>query len=95
MLKVRVHLLNYIELKIQQMREQSQEDIIQPSNTYIKVYQRSQQVKLDNSREKRRGLTPTEFLNNTNEYGRLKESSESIFSFGTSKRKFHSLLTKL
>lgn len=85
--------LTYKERKIQQMREESQVDIIQPSNKNIRIYERPQRTSIDNLKQKRRGLTPTEFLSNTDEYGRLKDSNESIFSFGTSKRNNHNLIT--
>jgi hypothetical protein len=75
------------------MREESQVDIIQPSNKNIRIYERPQESSIYNLRQNKRRLTPTEFLNNADEYGRLKDSNESIFSFGTSKRNYYIFIT--
>jgi len=66
----------------------SKEEIIQPCNGNIRIYEES---KHGNSLEinKNKEISPTEFLGNNEDFGKLKESNESIFSFGTSQCKFY------
>lgn len=57
---------------------------------FPKISEIDQQAKKSHKAEiKSRVVTPTEFLSNNDEFGRLKESNDTIFSFGTSNNHFN------
>jgi len=83
--------IDILEKRLEELQEEElEDDIIQPENNKsIRLFEESKHARsaIDMFRNKR-DVTPTDFLSNNDEYGRLKESNESIFSFGTSRRKF-------
>lgn len=91
----------FIDIKHEELRRKRipQENIIQPYNKNEKVMNIPLQITKNpeirskkyyfslilSPKSKFRTISPTEFLSNSNEYGKLKESNDTIFSFGTSK----------
>jgi len=66
-----------------------EDNIIQPLNNTLKALSSSQIVTNKSQKlaiNQRRGVSPTEFLSNNEDFGKLKESNDTIFSFGTSKK---------
>ncbi|CAI2361438.1 unnamed protein product [Moneuplotes crassus] len=85
-----VHLQKYSKEKRREGNDnpvvsESNEEIIRPCNESIKLYEESKHGTILELPSKAREISPTEFLTNNDDYGRLKESNESIFSFGTSR----------
>lgn len=61
------------------------DEVMMPCNTANQRYATTRQShSFDQFERKKRVVTPTEFLTNNDEFGRLKESNDTIFSFGTS-----------
>ena len=78
-----------LEVRFQPVNDTNQEkSVVQPQNQGFKSLSHSEIVtdKAENLlKHKHRGVSPTEFVTNNEDFGKLKESNDTIFSFGTSK----------
>lgn len=79
-----------IEVRFQPHKDTEYDDsIIQPANRKYKSLINSEMIFNKAGvllKSTVRGVSPTEFVTNLEDYGRLKESNDTIFSFGTSKK---------
>ena len=80
---------NIIAFKYRPTQQQPNINIIQPYNEAVKMFDHSED-RIDQSIEafhrQRKVISPTEFLYNNDDFGKLKESNDTIFSFGTTRK---------